>query len=375
MRLLDRYLLRELLVPLSYCLCGFMIFWLSFDVFTELGTFQKLKLTAGDIVRYYLVKSPEILVVALPVAFLLALLYALTNHARYHELTAMRAAGVSLGRLALPYFVVGFLLSVGQFLLNEFWVPQTAEAAEQIVSRQNSPQADPARRQWDMKQGFYDPRSQRHWFIEAFNLATYQMLRPHVVWGLPDGGRREIMAERCAWLDGVWVFTNVYIFDYAAKTNDLPAQQQQMPILAAPEFKETPEQMKSTFKMNRLNTSTFRSMRRMQFSIREILEYQRLHPGDRPKAALLDTKLQERLASPWTSLVVVLIALPFGAAPGRRNVFVGVASSIVICFVYFVVQQLALALGTGGHIPSWVAAWAPNAMFAFVGLALCQRIR
>ena len=38
--------------------------------------------------------------------------------------------------------------------------------------------------------------------------------------------------------------------------------------------------------------------------------------------------------------VVVVIALPFGAAGGRRNVFVGVASSIVICFIYFVLQQL-----------------------------------
>ena len=32
MRLLDRYLLRELLVPLGYCLGGFLIFWISFDL-------------------------------------------------------------------------------------------------------------------------------------------------------------------------------------------------------------------------------------------------------------------------------------------------------------------------------------------------------
>ena len=28
-RLLDRYLLRELLIPLGYCLSGFLIFWIS----------------------------------------------------------------------------------------------------------------------------------------------------------------------------------------------------------------------------------------------------------------------------------------------------------------------------------------------------------
>jgi lipopolysaccharide export LptBFGC system permease protein LptF len=36
MRLLDRYLFRELLVPLAYCLGGFLIFWNAYDLFTEL---------------------------------------------------------------------------------------------------------------------------------------------------------------------------------------------------------------------------------------------------------------------------------------------------------------------------------------------------
>ena len=48
----------------------------------------------------------------LPIAPLLALLYALTHHdARHHELTALRAAGV--GRGGAPYFVVGWPLAGG----------------------------------------------------------------------------------------------------------------------------------------------------------------------------------------------------------------------------------------------------------------------
>ena len=106
----------------------------------------------------------------------------------------------------------------------------------------------------------------------------------------------------------------------------------------------------------------------------EILNYLRLHPNPSQPAALY-TKLHGRLAAPWTCLVVVLIALPFGAASGRRNVFVGVASSIVICFTFFVVQTLCLALGSGGHIPPWVAGWFPNIAFSLVGLALTARVR
>src|SRR5437773_1880225 len=110
MRLLDRYLLRELLIPLGYCLCGFLILWVFADLFVEFGEFQNKKLLPADIVEYYALSTPEFLVEVLPIALLLAVLYSLTNHARHQEITAIRAAGVSLWRLCLPYLAVGLLL-------------------------------------------------------------------------------------------------------------------------------------------------------------------------------------------------------------------------------------------------------------------------
>ena len=59
MRLLDRYLLRELLVPLGYCLSGFLLLWVSADLVHELGSLQEHKLTLGEIVAYYVVQAPR----------------------------------------------------------------------------------------------------------------------------------------------------------------------------------------------------------------------------------------------------------------------------------------------------------------------------
>ena len=107
MRLLDRYLLGELLVPLLYCLAGFQIFWTAFDVFSHLDDYQSLGW--AQIGSIYLLKTPELLTTVLPIALLLALLYTLTHLARANELVAMRAAGVSLARISLPFFVVAFV--------------------------------------------------------------------------------------------------------------------------------------------------------------------------------------------------------------------------------------------------------------------------
>src|SRR5438045_5488691 len=136
MRLLDRYLLRELLIPLCYCLGGFLVFWIAFDLFSDLGAFQQEKLKPLEIGEYYLALLPKLLQdIVAPAALLLALLYTLTNHARHHELTAMRAAGVSLWRLCLPYLGVGLAGTVCLFALNEFCVPRTSERAERIFNR------------------------------------------------------------------------------------------------------------------------------------------------------------------------------------------------------------------------------------------------
>ena len=62
MRLLDRYLLRELLLPLGYCLGGFLIFWISFDLIGRVDEFQKNHLNVADIAEYYLVKMGQLII-------------------------------------------------------------------------------------------------------------------------------------------------------------------------------------------------------------------------------------------------------------------------------------------------------------------------
>src|SRR6185503_12622132 len=137
MRLLDRYLLRELLVPLAYCLAFFLIAFIAFDLFGAIDDFQKKELTGAEVLEYYIDKTPELLVASyiMPMSLLLALLYALTNHSRHNELTAMRAAAIPLWRIVMPYFGVGVLVSLLVFYVNEQWVPAGVEAASRVLVR------------------------------------------------------------------------------------------------------------------------------------------------------------------------------------------------------------------------------------------------
>jgi lipopolysaccharide export system permease protein len=374
MRLLDRYLLRELLTPFGYGLGGFLIFWVSSDLFNELNDLQESKLSAGDIVEYYAVKSPEFLVEVLPIALLLALLYTLTSLSRHHEITAIRAAGVSLWRLSAPYFAVGFLASAALFLMNEFWVPDSAERAEQILERRSRTQEKTDRDV--VRLDFSNDKDGRIWNVQRYNFRTSEMVILQINWTLPDGSRRLLHADRAIRTNGVWTLFNVREFREAPGSNAEPVPGPQAAVLAMPELTETPEEIESEYKISRRLERSIRKARQADLPISEILDYLRFHPNpleaNRP---WLYTKLHGRLAAPWTCVVVVLIAIPFGAASGRRNVFVGVASSIFICFGFFVLLQLGLALGSGGKLPPWLGAWLPNLVFGSVGLWMMARAR
>jgi len=375
MRLLDRYLLRELLVPLGYCLCGFLLFWVSADLFVTLGDFQRKGLVARDIAEYYLVSMPEFLVLVLPIALLLALLYALTNHARHQEITAIRAAGVSLWRLSAPYLGVGLAASLGLFAINEFWAPTSDDRAKAILKRHLAPDPNAPARSEYRNLCFDNTRDGRRWRIGVYNFETGAMIDP-AVYPIEPGGSKpwELRAERAKRANGVWTFYNVLVLKESADPNSPPVPTLRTNVLAVPEFSETPEEMNSEIKIS--ESKKLSAAKKADVPIKDLVYYLRLHPllsyADR---AWLYTKLQGRLAAPWTCVVVVLIAIPFGAAGGRRNVFVGVAASIVICFVYFVLQQLGLALGTSGHVPAWLAAWFPNLSFGSAGLWMTARIR
>ena len=378
MRLLDRYLLREFLIPLGFCLGGFLVLWIAFDLFGQLHWLQEQGLSVLEIGEYYCFKSPEFLILVLPVALLLAMLYTLTNHARHNEITAIRAAGVSLARLSLPYLAVGIFSSGLLFALDEFCVPRTTDIADRLFVRRGQLKLQGAQRRPVKGLVFFkviSANEKRHWFIGTYNQQTGEMSRPHLDWDLPDHMSRSIDAERAIYTNGVWTFFQVQEFRKYSTTNALPQKMPPASVLAFPEFSETPEMIRSEIIIN--DKYSFQSATHSaDIPVSQIFDYLRLHPEPSDKIRpWIYTKLQGRFAGPCACLVVVLVAIPFGAASGRRNVYGGVAASILIFFTYYIVQQMGFSFGETGKVPPWLGAWLPNLFFAVGSLWMIAKVR
>jgi len=369
-RLLDRYLLRELLVPLAYCLGGFLIFYVAFDLMFQINRFTDNHLLCWDVMEYYVVTLPDLLYEqVLSVSLLLALLYATTNHSRHNELTAMRAAGIGMWRLSLPYVAVSVFFGAAVFLIGQFSLPSAAERARLILERRLD---NPGQRDRFTRLEFYNAVTHRDWTMSRFNRRTGEIVHLKLTTASPDGVTNTVDAQRAFYRDGQWHLINAVTWEQAPN----------MPVpnctasnaLTNLTLPETPAWIRSEIKFNALTASD--AAKGPQLSIREIRDYLRLHPGiERDRKARLLTQLQAGIAAPFTCLAVVLIALPFGARAGRHNVFAGVASSIFICFGYFILQRISLNLGAAMYLPPFLAAWLPNILCGGLGLILLARLR
>ena len=372
MRLLDRYLIREWLIPFGVCLAGFMVLWIAFDLINGLGDFTEAGLGAAEIARYYWVTLPGNFFVVVPVALLLSLMYAINQHSRHHEFIAIRNAGVGMFRMSAPYLLVGVLLSTGLYWSNERWLPSGLREGEIIKGGQAASEENPLGRGWIANVNFHNDEANRDWQIPAFNPATGEMSgvdkNPIIIswkWN-DDQPKREIMAVKGRWENGGWTFYQVK--DYMP-TEGFPEVH---PItlhqtLRLEEIDETPMQIEGELKIAPLFDK--RAHKRWSVSLAEIDGYRRIHPDIAPeKKAILNAQYQARLAEPLTCLIVVLIAIPFAAPSGRRNAAVGVAAGIIACLAFFTVQQFAMAVG--GQLSPHFAAWTPHALFG--GLSAWQ---
>jgi lipopolysaccharide export LptBFGC system permease protein LptF len=85
--------------------------------------------------------------------------------------------------------------------------------------------------------------------------------------------------------------------------------------------------------------------------------------------------LQRKVAFPFVTLVMTLIAVPFAVTTGRRGAMYGIGVGIVLALVYWTMISVFAAFGEGALIAPALAAWAPNLVFGAAAAYLLLTVR
>ena len=111
MRLLHRYLLRQLVAPFCFALAALTGFMLISQVAKKFGALVGKGLPWSVITEVFVLSLPFIIAMTLPMAVLLAVLYTFSHLAADNEITAMRANGISVYQVLAPVLVWGMFMA------------------------------------------------------------------------------------------------------------------------------------------------------------------------------------------------------------------------------------------------------------------------
>ncbi len=139
MKLIDRYLLRELLTPFLLTIAALMMILLTEQMgrLVELFVSKGVSLVTAGKVFFYLL--PAFLVIAIPMSVLIATIIAISRLTADSEVIALQASGIGMLRLSVPihsFTLLSFFLTFGLSVWAQPWVGRSLKTAAFEVVRQ-----------------------------------------------------------------------------------------------------------------------------------------------------------------------------------------------------------------------------------------------
>lgn len=359
MRILDKYILKELLGPFIFGIASFSSVFIGTSTIFRIAQYvTKYGASLSSVVKLFLYSLPSIIVLTFPMSMLLASLLAFGRLSGTSEITAMKSGGLSFYRLAVPVFIVAFAVSIFAVVFNEKVVPASNVAYNNIVRTEIEKNTKPKSQEHivikDVKQG----NIQRLTYARKFDEQTNAMYSVTMEEFDNDKLTRVENAEKAVWEQNNWIMYNGTIHDLSPTgqyQRTMSFNQQIMPVDKSP------------------NEISREQKKPEEMSIQELKQHIGIMQREYLSTSLYEVELHQRIAIPMASLVFALIGTPLGLSPNRSSSSIGLGISILIIFVYYIILAVATALGQGGAIPAVWAAWSPNIIGIIVGCLLVRR--
>ncbi len=348
MRILDRYVVRQLLPVWLWCLLVFIFLSCLIDLFGRLDEILRHHIPPETVWHLYRSFIPIVFVRSCPVALLIASAFIGSRLARHQELLAMHASGTSLLRASLPFLFVGWLAAIAVFAVSELVLPRAAGVYEQLKEEafyQRRP--DDAVENVaviDDQNRLYHARELNPKVLELRDLTVLEH-------DLNNRPTRNLYASRAIWTPHGWLLLHGTIYrvgpDGLLRGNPLPYTERLM------EFPVTPASFLEP--AARPETMSFGSLRELLSRLK--------HLGIR-NVRSYSVELVAKTTVPIVNLVICLIGFAGATQPQLRGHLRGLGTSLGWGTAYYIGVGVFHGIAKQWPLPAILVLWAPHVLAA-----------
>jgi lipopolysaccharide export system permease protein len=351
-KIVDRYIFRELLEPFLFGLGAFTAILSSSMVLFELVRAVVLKgMPLLIALQIFIYKLPSVVVYIFPMATLLGALLAFSRLSNDSEVIAFQSSGLSLYRLIVPVLFLGLLVSSTNLAFSEIVVPQANKAAKNILIETS------AKQQPKLQKNIFVPEMVGGELKRIFYADTLkgESMNDVIVQEFAKGKLTQLLtAQSAQWQKekGLWIFRHgtIYLIAETGEYKHLIKFQEQ-----AVAIKYTP----ADFYIGDKSPD--------DMTMAELRDYISLKEKMGVDVTDFKIQLNMKVSIPFASLVFALLGAPLGLSPRRSSSSIGLGLSILIIFFYYIVTFVSLSIGETKMLAPWLAAWLPNFVTGGVG--------
>lgn len=357
--LIDRYVLRMFFLIFLLVIASGVSLLIVTDFTENVDEMMKHRPPGAVITRYYKYQSLQLAYDIAPIAVLVTTLVTFSLMSRSNEVTACRALGISLYRMALPAFggalAIAALFAAMQAQVLPASNLKVAEARAVIKGQPLQRFARSADRQWQMGRGSF-----MYNFLH-FDAKHSALQRLQVFEFDPAGGLvARLYAEEGRYEENGWVLARGWTRNFAGReqrgfrpfTGAVEVDLEEPPSFFAEEPRR-PEQM------------TYGELAEFTAELRE---------SGRPQPKY-EVALHNKLAFPIGSIVMALVGFPFAFRLERRGALYGLGVSIALGLVFILVFAFFTTLGEVAALPPAIAVWSPSLLFSLLAAYLFTGVR
>ncbi|MCE5243853.1 MAG: LptF/LptG family permease [Syntrophobacteraceae bacterium] len=361
---LNRYLIKEQIVPLSVCLFGLTIILVTGRLLQLTRYLFTSSVTVLDLLQLVIFALPKLMLFALPMAVLLGTLLAFLRLNGDNELVALRSAGIGFSQLIPSIVCVTLVATVLAFYNSLILVPPAGSAFEnklRSLGRAGLPAL--------LKEGtFIDTIPKMVFFFRSVDTSNMSIEGVFLQDQRQAKVRAAIVAERAQIV-------------YQKDLNHLIFRISNGIITRiSDDFKDA---QAISFKLYDLTLSLDdlygAAAKRSQKGKREmtLLElYHLMQQGAKTKPEVsFALEFHQRLAFPISCLLFGLMGASLGSMFRQRGRMTGITIGLIVFLTYYIALSAGKGLGENRLLPPFFAIWTPNILCLFVSIYLCTKVQ
>lgn len=354
-RTLTAYLAKLFVVRIAAMLAILVLVLMMLDLLSTSGEILAVPGNGqGELWTYVTLRVPQLIARFLPYSVLLATIIALVTLNQNSEVIAMKAAGLSAHQVLAPLLLTAAVVAGISFAFNESVVTRATATLKAWEANEYGPIPEDS----GVRANVYLADGDDILTAASLTGEGEGIAMRGVTWyRRGDGGMlvEQVRAETARYAAPGWRLENATRFDVAAADTSRLAQ-----LVVAEELTPAQIELESVDPDAENFVELFGS----------ILAYEDV--GRRTDE--LRAKWWHKISGPLSAFLMPLLGAiaAFGLARSGQ-LFVRAIIAMALGFAYFVVDNAALAMGSFGGYPPFLAAWAPFFLFALIGETVLVR--